>query len=177
MRKSLIRIATIALAVVMLSTCIITSIIAGYSVADTCDVTLTQSQFGVTVEFTEDAGGEVLVPGGSGTLAKLTVSGDPTVDAEAVYTVTAFTIEGCTDAYCPIVITVNGTEYKMDATNDTVAKLQDAVKAAIEALDGTYEEEVIVIGWKWVSGVNDSEITNAKINLKMTATIQQVENN
>ncbi len=170
----MIRIATIALAVVMLSTCAITSIVAGYSVEDSCEVVATQSAFNVTVAITEGTGNDlVLVPGGTGTLATVSVSGEPSVAAATTYTVTTFAIEGFTDAYCPISITVDGTEYKFNDAITTVDALEAAVIAAIEALDGDYAADEFAISWKWTAGDNDNTITEGKITLNMTATIAQ----
>lgn len=178
MKKSMIRIATIALAVVMLSTCAITSIVAGYSVSDNASVTATVSGFGIEVAVAEatDAN-KTLVPGGSGNLLTVHADSDngPVVDAalELDATVTFPTI--C----APIVIYVNDTPVSQ-GTEETYAA---AVEKAIEAVTATYanktavnNEQELIVSWAWAAGSSDNTVLDGtQITIAVTATIAQVE--
>ena len=173
MKKSMIRIATIALAVVMLSTCAITSIIAGYSVSDNASVTATVSGFGITVDVAEatDAN-KTLVPGGSGNLLTVVADGTPVVAAGL-----ALTADVTMPENLPIVITVNGE----DVVKGESATYAEAVEAAIAAVRDTYAQGVdvdnateLTVGWKWAAGAGDNDVADGtQITIAVTATIAQ----
>lgn len=148
------------------------------------------------------AGDKVIAPGTNGTLAAFDIGGTPEVDTEVVYTavltLTGWEVDGA--EYCPIVFKVNGTEYKIDATNDTIAKLEAAVEAAIVAAKQSYDtnedlsaaEDDLVVTWAWAfegddvkdtklgdaaaTALNDADdTTNApSIEIEITCTINQV---
>lgn len=175
MKKSMIRIATIALAVVMLSTCALTSIIAGYSVSDNATVTATVSGFGITVDVAEAAdANKTLVPGGSGNLLVVKADGAPSVDAELALDATVTFPEIC----APIVISVNGTP----VAKGEYATYAEAVEAAIEAVTVSYAKGVdvdnrqeLVVSWAWdasAAGTNDV-VDGSQIVIAVTATIAQ----
>lgn len=173
MKKSMIRIATIALAVVMLSTCAITSIIAGYSVSDNASVTATVSGFGITVEVAEAAdANKTLVPGGSGNLLTVVADGAPVV-AAGLTLVADVTM----DDDLPIVITVNGE----DVVKGEYATYAEAVEAAIAAVTVSYAQGVdvdnrteLTVGWKWTAGEGDNDVTDGtQVTIAVTATIAQ----
>ncbi|MBQ9715165.1 MAG: hypothetical protein IJV77_02000, partial [Clostridia bacterium] len=75
------------------------------------------------------------VPGTYSKLATVALTGTPEVaykiDVTVDLTLANWSVGG--DDYCPLVFTVDGTEYKIDATNDTVAKLELAIENAIAA--------------------------------------------
>ncbi len=173
MRKSMIRIATIALAVVMLSTCAISAIFAGYSVSDTASVTATVSGFGITVDVAEATNAnKTLVPGGSGTLLTVVANGTPVVAAGLTLDATVTMADDL-----PIVITVNGA----DVTKGEYETYAKAVEAAIEAVTKSYAQNAAVesateltVGWKWTAGANDNTVTDGTtITVAVTATIAQ----
>ena len=169
MRKSMIRIATIALAVVMLSTIAITSIIAGYQTEEkTATVTATVSGFGVDVDVATPSGAALnIVPGGSGTLLTVTKSGTPSVAAKLELDATVTFPEAC----APIVIKVNGVAVE----KGEYATYAAAVEAAIEAKAGTALNDVTV-SYDWTNTANANSVPeNAQIVITVNAQIVQVE--
>ena len=170
MRKSMIRIATIALAVVMLSTIAITSIIAGYQTEEkTATVTATVSGFGVDVDVAAPSGPALnIVPGGSGTLLTVTKTGTPSVTATLELDATVVFPEKC----APIVIKVNGVAVVKGEEHATYAA---AVEAAIEAQAGTALNDVTV-SYDWTNTDNANSVPeNAQIVITVAAQIVQVE--
>lgn len=99
--------------------------------------------------------------------------------------------------YCPLVFTVDGTEFKIDATNTTTALLEEAIeKAIMEAISGEedgvaeYNAGVavpataasVLIDWLWAfEGNDDTKDTilgnafNATIDFSLTVTVTQVD--
>lgn len=123
---------------------------------------------------------DLLAPGTNGGTASITVTGKPEVSVGIVYTA-SLSLTGWdytydhdsndkTDkvVYCPIIFTVNGTEYKVDPTNaamDTVTELEEAVVAAITGCSSEYDPNTdlsttpstnVSVTWKWAyeSGVD-----------------------
>ena len=183
MKKSMIRIATIALAVVMLSTCAITSIVAGYqTAASTAEVVATVSGFGITVTTAQAADANLtLVPGGSGNLITVTANSTngPSVDAALAITAAAVTYS----VDMPILITIDGTPVTRDAES-TLEAYQTKVANAIKAVTESYAAGVAVnnvveltIGWSWdAAAVGTNNVPeNATITVSATAQISQVE--
>ena len=174
MKKSMIRIAAIALAVVMLSTCALTSIIAGYSVTDSATVIATVSGFGITVDVAEpNTANKILVPGGSGDLLVVTVDSDngPSVAANLTLDATvAFSAD------IPVVITVNGTDVAKTSDNyaDDVAAAIEAVTASYAANTAVDNVTVLTVGWKWTASADDNTVTDgATVTVTVAATIAQ----
>ena len=184
MKKSMIRIATIALAVVMLSTCAITSIVAGYqTAASTAEVVATVSGFGITVTTAQAADANLtLVPGGSGNLITVTADGTPSVDAALA--ITAATVTYSVDM--PILITyqVNGGEL-VTVTRDAESSISDyqtKVANALKSVTETYTAGVdvdnvveLTVGWSWDAdavGTNTVPET-ATITISVTSQISQ----
>ncbi len=176
MRKSMIRIATIALAVVMLSTCAITSIIAGYQTQlATATVVAEVSGFGMDVRVKEaDDANKVLIPGGSGNLLVVEAKGQPSVAAALDLDAT---VTFSTDM--PVVISVNGTAVEK-GEYDTYAA---AVEAAIEAVADQYTTatnladwtQELIVSWSWdaaAAGTNNVP-DGATITIKVDAIIAQ----
>lgn len=176
MKKSMIRIATIAFAVVMLSTCAITSIIAGYQTApSTATVTATVSGFGMEVRVKEaDDANKVLIPGGAGNLLVVEAKGKPSVAAALDLEATVTFSEDM-----PVVISVNGTPVAKGDYN-TYA---EAVEAAIEAIADTYTTSTnltdwtqeLVVSWSWdASAEGTNDVTEgATITVQVDAIIAQ----
>ena len=112
----------------------------------------------------------LVAPGTAGELADFTVTGTPEVDVRVTYdatlTLTGWFLDanenGVKDAgeeeYCPIVFTVNSTEYSMDGYT-SVATFAAAVEAAIEDADEEYQTNTdlsgatvaddLAVSWKW----------------------------
>ena len=101
--------------------------------------------------------------------------------------------------YCPVVFTVDGTQYKIDTTNKDTAALEAAIeKAIIIAIAGgdgstnnqTYNAGVavpataneVIIDWMWAFDGNDeldtvlgNAATKATIGFSLTVTVEQVD--
>lgn len=222
-KNKMMRLASALLVAVLLTTCAISGTFAKYVTSANSTDTARVAKWGVTVTTTGDmfgdaykdgvvtfvadedvdtitvqadtAGTNVVAPGTNGTLAAYDVAGTPEVDTVVTYTaeltLTGWEVGG--DEYCPIVFTVNGTEIKMDATNDTVAKLEAAVEAAIVAATQKYHtndnltavEDDLVVTWSWAftgDDVKDTALGNAAatgsaatITLATSMTITQVD--
>ena len=97
----------------------------------------------------------VVAPGTEGTLTTVAINGTPEVAVNVAATVNldlvgtlaanAWMIGDPAALYCPLVIMVGATEFKIDATNDTLAKLEAAVEKEIikQALGlGTFDVTV-----------------------------------
>ena len=131
---------------------------------------------------------DLVAPGTNNTQANaIVVAGTPEVDVSVEYTATV-ALTGWTintdEFYCPLVFTVNGTEIKQDATNDTAEKLADALEAAITGLSATYDANTdlsaeannnVTIAWSWDfddsgAGTNDAKDT-ALGNLAVAPTV------
>ncbi len=170
----MLRIASVLLVAVMLTTCIISGAFAKYSVSKSTDAIVAQvSGFGITVSNINITAGEgtdlTLVPGGTGVLATSQITGTPTVNAKVSYSATV-SIEGWTvDAaeYFPVALSVNGAtyaigdEYAADTEGDgkitNVDELETVVAEAIAAIDvaqftagdAISMEEVTILSWSW----------------------------
>lgn len=161
MKKNvMMRVASVLLVAVMLTTCVISGTFAKYVTDATSSDSARVAKWGVTVTGSSDmfdkeyknSGSEVTVysstdklvaPGTDGTLSSFTVTGTPEVDTSITYTpvvkVTGYWFDGAADFYCPIVVTV-----KSDATyticgldyDDNVA-FENAIIAAIEKANKT----------------------------------------
>ncbi|MBQ9744220.1 MAG: hypothetical protein IJW19_03755 [Clostridia bacterium] len=143
---------------------------------------------------------DVLAPGTNGTLTTVKITGKPEVKTNVTVVVnldlgSKWTLEDASE-YCPIVFTVNSTEYKLGDPNiDTVAKLEAAVeKAIVNALvgvDGTLTTGTttatkeyaansdfgaagsandLTVSWSWADYVDaDTDIKDTYLGNKVTA--------
>lgn len=218
--NKMMRIASVLLVAVLLTTCVISGTFAKYvKTADGGDqarvakwgvgITVTGDMFSKTYDAVDGAAttvvseDKVVAPGTEGTLAAVTLSGSPEVDVNVAYaaelTLTGWEVDITDDGndnptlYCPIVITVDGTEYKIDATNDTLAKLETAVENAIATYTAdidagtnlaTADINSPVVTWAWAIGdanASDTALGDAAANgsastiaLELTVTVTQV---
>jgi len=134
---------------------------------------------------------KLFAPGGSGTFAKVGLTGSPEVRCNVSYDVT-FTFTGWTintsEEYMPIVFTIGGTEYKVDGT--TYADVA-ALKAALDvAADFSQDYDVntdlstvnpTTIAWSWAfEGENTKDTalgdlaTAPTVAVTVTANVTQV---
>ena len=132
MKKNvMMRIASVLLICVLVTTCGISGTFAKYTTKATSADAARVAKWGVTVTGSlADANGmftvspegnvvsstteSVVAPGTSGTLTDFNISGKTEVAVEVKYDVTAFTLTGWlidTIEYCPLIITVNTTKY------------------------------------------------------------------
>ena len=185
-KNKFLKLASGLLMLVLITCCAVSGTFAKYVTTGGASDVAQVAKWGMTITFTEDKAFaaesilnanytegtgatvvasstyNVIAPGTEGTLANVNVKGKPEVkfnldvvvdlDLGAKWTTTG------TDVYCPLLITINGTTFKIDATNDTTAKLETAVENAIkdyyngtyEANDSTFETgKVLVVTWAW----------------------------
>ena len=201
MKKNIaMRIAAVLFILTMLTTCAFATTFAKYTTSGSAEDSARVAKWGVTVVaedadqlFANEYDGTVLsadrvdvvAPGTEGELAGFTVSGAPEVDVKVTYAaelvLSGWIVDGVD--YCPIVITVNGTECK----GATMAALKDAVEAAIAGQSKEYAAnsplaDVLEVSWKWAyegDDVKDTALGNLAtaptISLKVTCTVTQID--
>lgn len=200
MKKNIMmRVASTLLIAVLLTTCAIAGTFAKYVTSETGSDSARVAEFGVritaygqmfndtyqgieagwTSKDTVDGDGEdVVAPGTSGDMVKMTLTGTPEVAVRVTYEATAFDLDNWTlydgtTEYCPIVFTINGATY---GTNDTaatnksasVAALETAIKTAIAGYSKEYapntpltgkDADALAISWAWAFEVDDAKDT------------------
>ena len=226
-KNKMMRIASVLLVAVLMSTCAISGTFAKYVTSAEGGDSARVAKWGVEITAATDmfsdsykdahttytaneSTGEITVqaaaadtnivaPGTNGSLVGFTVTGTPEVDVNVTYvatlTLTGWKVTGDWDdndvtpdeevEYCPIVITVNGVTYGTNdtsATNKsaTIADLQTAVKAAIEAKAATYHTNTnlsavnddVVVSWSWAFEGNDDAKDTALGDLSTAPTIE-----
>ena len=220
------RAAVLMLALVLITSCFVGGTFAKYVTSESGSDTARVAKFGVNInattgmfskEYAKDDTSftlaantvvssnddKLVAPGTSQNMAEFGLTGTPEVAVRVSYELkkfelTKWTTNG-TDEYCPLVFIVNGTEIKMDDTNTTVAKLQDAVIAAVNSYSKEYAANTdlsqqtndnLEISWRWdfhTSDANDIKDTalgdraaaNAadagKIDIVLAATVTQID--
>lgn len=224
MKKNIaMRVAAILFILTMISTCAFSTTFAKYVTSNNAEDSARVAKWGVTVTaydnennglfITEYTGTEsnitvrsnssatekeVLAPGTSGDFTHFDIKGTPevrvrvTYDAELI--LTGWEVDGA--EYCPLVITVNGVPYQMDGTNNTIAKLEEAVEAAIkshtkeydpntELTDSAQASDELAISWAWAYSTSDANdvkdtalgdlATAPTVSLNVTCTVTQVD--
>lgn len=202
-KNVLMRSAGLLLALVLVTSCFVGSTFAKYTTAADATESARVAKFGVTVtakadmfakEYATDdlsvvgtiaksviSTDEVVAPGTKKEdFVASTIAGTPEVAVRVSYEAKQFELTNWTtngtDEYCPLVFTVNGTEYKIGSAGITnVAQLQTAVKDAIKAYTKDYAPgtnlsgvgaDTLAITWEWPfeTGTNDTEklANNAK---------------
>ena len=217
-KNKMMRLASGLLVAVLITTSTISGTFAKYTTSDSATDTARVAKFGVTVEATNaealfaetynsnavvssETNVDVVAPGTTGTLAGFTITGTPEVKTEVVYSAT-LDLEKFGD-YCPIIFTVEGTDYKAAGkTAGDIAALETAVVEAIADCTGTYAvgtpiADTLNVSWRWdfvqdaVNGVsfqtNDLDTVlgdaaagigggeAAEITLAVTCTVNQVQ--
>ncbi len=147
---------------------------------------------------------KLVAPGTSQNMAEFGLTGTPEVAVRVSYDLKKFdltnwTTDG-TEEYCPLVFTVNGTDYSIDGTTITnVAGLKTAVVNAVNGYTKDYEANTdlsnktadnLKISWKWdfhtsdENDVKDTALGNraaenvddaGKIDIELTATVTQID--
>ena len=198
-KNRMMRLASILLVCVLLSTSVISGTFAKYVTTDSASDTARVAKWGVEVTATgstafatkyNDAADEngtkvvssgeakVVAPGTNGALASISIKGTPEVmvdvDVNATLTLTGWTVDGA--VYCPIVFTVGEKTFKIDDTNDTIEKLTAAVAAEFNAMDKTNVAANtdlaadIAISWAWAFEGDNAKDTELG-NLETAPTI------
>ena len=147
---------------------------------------------------------DLVAPGTKGDMAEIKLSGTPEVDVIVNYEATKVDLNGWADAdgyYCPLVITINGTDkYYLDSyLNEEEA--ENVIKEAIKKYSKTYEantdlstkaDENLDISWEWpfytsdendisdtylgdsAAGMNDGK-SAATIEIEVKCTVTQID--
>ncbi len=141
-----------------------------------------------------DTTDKLVAPGTTGTLTDVKLTGTPEVAVNVTYTadlsLTDWTTDGTTE-YCPLVITVEGTEYTCEST---VSAFESAVEAAINGCSKDYAvntdlsnigNDAPSVSWKWAidgDNVKDTALGDraaagnaAGISLTLTTTVTQID--
>lgn len=177
-KNTMMRIASILLIAVLVSTSAISGTYAKYVTSGTGTDTARVAKFGVEVtasgetfakQYTDVAGDngvqvvsstedKVVAPGTRGSLATVSVTGKPEVVTQITYdaelTLSGWEIPNTTE-YCPIIFTINGDDYTIG--DKTVADFADSVEAAIEAITNVYAanqdlsqvNDDLSVSWRW----------------------------
>lgn len=186
----------------VLTTCFVSGTMARYATVNDITDDATVAKWGVTItpsgtifeeqyaktEATSFANTVIsddntLAPGTSHSISDLVIEGTPEVavrvDYSADITLTDWEIPdgvGGTEEYCPVIFTVEGTDYKIDGTTITsIADLITEVEGAISDCSTEYPANMAIdnsgsaptVSWRWEIG-GDLDATNV-INIKDTA--------
>ena len=202
----------------LITTCAISGTFAKYTTSGSVTDTARVAKWGVTVatvtdgnmfaktyaknddSFTLDtntvvhASNDLVAPGTTGTLTSISVTGTPEVAVKVTYSATLelgenWMVDG--NFYCPIVFKVGDTEIKQDDINNTATKLEDAVKAAIDAYTKSYAAGTDLsaatdvapsISWTWAFSGDDAKdtalgnlATAPTIKLTVNVTVTQID--
>lgn len=212
-KNVLMRSAGLLLALVLVTSCFVGSTLAKYTTSANATESARVAKFGVTLNAgagemfsttyakTDDSftlsentvvssdKSKLVAPGTSGSMAEFGMTGTPEVAVRVSYDVKEFKLTNWTtdghDEYCPLVFTVNGTEYKIGNTGITdVAGLQTAVKNAINAYTKDYEAnqnlsgktaDNLQVSWKWA--FEDTTVGAYQTDAKDTALGNRAANN
>jgi hypothetical protein len=194
-KNKILRLASVMLMLCLITTCAISGTFAKYTATGTGSDTARVAKWGVTVDVSgvtlfdkaysdkvvsSESTVKVVAPGTSGTLANISIDGEPEV-ATTVTIAGTLTLTGF-DAYCRIVFSINGATYgtnDTDATNKSanVAALKTAVENAIKGLSGSFAANATLdasalndkISWAWAGETGADADEKAANNLKDTA--------
>ncbi len=189
MKKNvMMRVASALLVAVLMTTCAISGTFAKYTTNATGSDTARVAKFGVTITAngetfaTSEEGlvngvtantvlsadtDNVVAPGMSGSMAKMTLTGTPEVAVKVTYQATLTLSDNwLVDSvyYCPIIIKVNGTSFK-GATYASAAEFKAAVEGAINAFTKEYaagtdlstvSAESLEVTWEWAYFVDEA---------------------
>ena len=153
----------------------------------------TDDETATTVTNSVSSKENVIAPGTKGTMADITLTGTPEVAVKVSYT-SEFTLGDNWSVdnayYCPLVITINGTDY--DGTKyDSAKAFATAVNDAIKGYSKTYAPgtdlssktaENLKVSWKWAFEGNNAKDTKlgdasaaGNVSLKVTTTVTQID--
>ncbi len=164
-KNKFMRLASVMLMLCLITTCAISGTFAKYTTSASAQDSARVAKWGVKIAMNADdtffsdsygdddlasdsnvtvqgeSSAKVVAPGTKGNLATVTISGKPEVKTNVQVTVDLDLGSNWkladTTVYCPLVITVNSTPYKVnlsDANMDTTAELETAVENAIKTI-------------------------------------------
>ena len=147
---------------------------------------------------------DLVAPGTKGDMAAITITGKPEVDVIVNYEATKVDLNGWADKdgyYCPLVITINGTDkYYLDSYTSEL-EAENVIKEAIKNYSKTYDAntnlaekatENLTISWEWpfytsdendisdtylgdsAAGMNDGK-SAATIEIEVKCTVTQID--
>lgn len=155
-KNKMMRLASVLLVLVMLTTCVISGTFAKYVTEDDAHDEARVAKWGIVITATDDADSKVVVdtkddaneadisiakdlkllaPGTKGNIANVNIKGQPEVAFDVSISVNLdlgdkWEVDG--NVYCPLVFKVNDAEFKIDgASITTVAELETAVEEAV----------------------------------------------
>ena len=219
------RVASGLLVLTLASTCMISGTFAKYTTNGIGEDTARVAKFGVEVtangstfaqsynekgSVTVQSDEDVVAPGTSGEMATMALKGTPETSVKVSYAGEfslgdASTWEVGSDFYCPLVVTVKGTNgtttIKQTDTVATQKAFEAAVNNAIAAYSKTYVpgtdlsgvgDDSLTVTWAWPFGNDDGQASDndtkdtalgnaaaegkaAKVTLKVTTTVTQID--
>ena len=215
MKKNvMMRVASALLVAVLMTTCAISGTFAKYTTTQSGSDSARVAKWGVVITAngetfaTSEEGtvnavtantvlsadtDNVVAPGMSGSMAKMTIAGTPEVAVKVTYAANLelanWEVEGV--YYCPIVIKVGATSYA-GKDYSSMAEFETAVENAIKAYTAEYEagEDLSAntavapdVSWSWAYYVDDNTdeldtklaATSATIALTVTTTVTQID--
>lgn len=180
MKNKFMRAAVILMALVLMTSCFVGGTFAKYVTAGNADDSARVAKFGVVVSasdgafyetydsdstysgLTVEADTKVVAPGTEGNFATIELSGTPEVAVEVAYaaevSLSDAWVNEAGEYYCPIIVTVDGTDYvgtSYDSAAEFAADIQDAITGYtaeyepgtdLSALNGGSE---VAISWEW----------------------------
>lgn len=221
-KTKLMRAALLLLVLTLITSCFVGGTFAKYVTKGDSTDTARVAKWGVTVEatgktfaheYTKDdqnaapgmsksvvssTNDMVVAPGTSGSMATVKLSGTPEVAVNVSYaaklTLTGWAIGDANTYYCPLVITVNGTDYK-GTDYQNAEEFADVVKTAISGYSKNYvanttlaakeADDSLAVSWKWEFNGDDVKDTAlgdlaAKdkaptVTLAITTTVTQID--
>ncbi len=227
MKNKFMRAAVILLALVLMTSCFVGGTFAKYVTSGNADDNARVAKFGVVVSasdgafyqtydsdseysgLTVSADTKVVAPGTDGNFATIELSGTPEVAVEVAYEATVelgdnWVIDHDNNSetadvfYCPITITVDGTDY-IGLDYSSATEFADAVKTAITGYTAEYAPGTdlstltggseVAISWAWnfetttgsvleQSDVADTvlgDAANATISITVDVTVTQID--
>lgn len=185
-KNKFMRLASVMLMLCLITTCAISGTFAKYTTSASATDQARVAKWGLTVvvtgnnAFLDDYegtagagvntvsslgadGDSVVAPGTNGVLSTAKIYGQSEVRTNVKVTVNLdlgnnWKLED-DSVYCPLVFTVNGTEYKIDATNTTTALLEKAVEDAVLDIILNTTEDYVPNG-SGVSAANLDHVVN-----------------
>lgn len=195
MKKNvMMRVASIMLVLVLMSSSVISGTFAKYVTADEAGDSARVAKFGVRVDVTgtmfaeqyDDAANgndavigaganitvatdgshgvvnDLVAPGTKGDMVDIKITGKPEVDVVVNYEATTLNLSGWEDQngqyYCPLVVTINGTDKYYLASYSSALEAANVLKEAIKGYSKeydaltdleTYAGETLDISWEW----------------------------
>lgn len=223
MKNTYMRVAVIMMALVLMTSCFVGGTFAKYTTAGEANDSARVAKFGVVVSasdgafyktydsdstytgLTVEAEEKVVAPGTDGNFATIEISGTPEVAVEVAYeaevSLSDAWVNEAGEYYCPIIVTVDGTDYAgyaYSSAAEFAAAVEDAITGyTAEYAPGTNLAELtggseVAISWKWnfedttTSGLqNDTDDTYlgdqaaagnaATISIAVDVTVTQID--